>query len=244
VSEPRHLPRSNYAAKLGEFSDFVFTEGQACARGGRWREFLRSRIGPKFDGRVMLELGCSDGTLLTTVAAKYPDTAFVGLDWKCKPLHDCASRVASRELRNVALLRARGQDVGRIFGDGEVEEIWLFHPDPCDTAVELKNRLMGEAFLKDALRVLREGGTLALKTDHAEYHQWTVDLLRGRSPGALRLVLKSDHFWEDEQAQRHTKGHCFAGLTTPFEARFLKKRQPIYYVEIRKQAGDEKSRPR
>jgi tRNA (guanine-N7-)-methyltransferase len=192
----------------------------------------------------MLELGCSDGTLLTTVAAKYPDTAFVGLDWKCKPLHNCASRVASGELRNIVLLRARGQDVGRIFGDGEVNEIWLFHPDPCDTAIELKNRLMGDAFLKDAIRVLREGGTLALKTDHAGYYQWTVDLLRGRLADGFRVVLTSPHYWEDEEAQRQTKGHCFTGLTTPFETRFLKKRQPIYYVEIRKQSGDEKSRPR
>jgi len=244
MSETRRLPRSNYAAKLGEFSDFVFTEGQAFARAGRWHGYFASRIGSKFDGRVMLELGCSDGTLLTTVAARYPDTAFVGLDWKCKPLHDCASRLVSEGLRNVALLRARGQDVGWIFGEGEVDEIWLFHPDPCDTPVEFKNRLMGDAFLKDAFRVLRNGGFIALKTDHAGYYQWTVDLLRGRSVDGFRVVLTSSHCWEDEEAQRQTKGHCFAGLTTPFEARFLKKRQPIYYVEIRKQSRDEKGRPR
>src|SRR3954468_24747581 len=105
MSSTRRLPRSNYADKLREFSEFVFAEDEGFSRGGRWHEFFQSRIGARFDGRVVLELGCSDGHLLTTVAARHPETAFVGLDWKCKPLHDCASRVASEELRNIVLLR-------------------------------------------------------------------------------------------------------------------------------------------
>jgi tRNA (guanine-N7-)-methyltransferase len=232
MSTTHRLPRSNYASKLRAYSDFVCADDEAFARAGRWHEFFEARIGGRFDGRVILELGCADGQLLTTVAARYPGTAFVGLDWKCKPLHDCASRVASEELRNIALLRARGQDLGQVFGDGEVNEIWLFHPDPCDTPVEFKNRLMGEGFLKDAHRVLREKGIVALKTDHAEYHQSTLEVLAELR--SFQIELTSSNYWEDKAALMHTSGHFFSGLTTPFEARFLKKRQPIYYLEIRK----------
>lgn len=241
MSTTRRLPRSNYADKLPEFSEFVFTEEHAFSWAGKWREFFRSRIGAKLDGRLILELGCSDGQLLTKVATRHPEIAFVGLDWKCKPLHDCASRFASEELRNIALLRARGQDLGQTFGDGEVNEIWLFHPDPCDTPVEFRNRLMGAGFLEDAHRVLREEGIVALKTDHAEYHQWTLEVLAQLR--SFHIELTSSNYWEDKAALMHTSGHLFSGLTTPFEARFLKKRQPIYYLEIRKNCGDEKKPP-
>jgi tRNA (guanine-N7-)-methyltransferase len=241
MSTTRPLPRSNYADKLREFSECVFTQEHAFEAREQWREFFQARIGAKFDGRVILELGCSDGTLLTTVAARHLETAFVGLDWKCKPLHDCASRVASEKLRNIVLLRARGQDVARIFGAEEVHEIWLFHPDPCDTPVELKNRLMGEGFLADAHRVLRDSGIVVLKTDHAEYYQWTLDHCCRR---LFNVSMTSSDYWADKAALMHTGGRLFSGLTTPFEAKFLKKRQPIYYVEIRKESKDEKSRSR
>ena len=234
-STARHLPRSNYADRLAEFGEFVFAEAEAFARTGCWRLFFAGRMGSGFDRRVIVELGCADGTLLTSVAARYPHTAFVGLDWKCKPLHDCAARVASEKLNNVALLRARGQDLGRAFGQGEVAEVWLFHPDPCDTAVELKNRLMSAALLADVHRVMRPAGIVAMKTDHAAYDQWTLELLGSQMGRRLFDVsMMSNDFWTDQAALAHTRDRAFAGLTTPFESRFIKKRQPIYYVEMRR----------
>jgi tRNA G46 methylase TrmB len=91
---------------------------------------------------------------------------------------------------------------------------------------------MGEGFLKDAHRVLREKGIVALKTDHAEYHQSTLEVLADLR--SFQIELTSSNYWEDTAALMHTSGHLFSGLTTPFEARFLKNRQPIYYLEIRK----------
>ena len=232
MSRTSRLPRSNYAHRLGEFGEFVFAEESAFARAGQWGEFFKARMGERFDGRVIVELGCSNGALLTTVAARYPQTAFVGVDWKCKPLYDCATRAAGEELRNVGLLRARGQDIARAFAPAEVDELWLFHPDPCDTAVELKNRLMSAAFLADVHRVLRQEGILALKTDHAAYHQWALDLLD--SEVRIKRRLTSRDYWSDKLVLGHTVDRLFAGLTTPFEERSVKKRQPIYYVEMRK----------
>jgi len=249
VSEPRRLPRSNYAARLGEFTDFVFTEGQAFAWAGRWREYFASRIGAKFDGRVMLELGCSDGEVLTTLAARHPETAFVGLDWKCRPLHAAGARCAALKLNNLALLRARAQDISRIFAPREIDEIWLFHPDPCDSAVELKNRLIADQFLIDAHQALGSGGILALKTDHRGYYEWTlarraggaahkIDAAHASASGdALRPMFKitvnSCNFWNDPEAQSKTASRLFAGQMTPFESRFVRKRLPIYYIEMR-----------
>jgi tRNA G46 methylase TrmB len=234
-------PRSVYAARLREFPDFVFSEQALFRCRGQWRAFFQQRIGSAFDGRVIFEIGCFDADFLARIAAKYPTIGFVGLDWKCKPICDGAARIVDGDIHNVALLRGRAQDVACIFSDNEVDEIWVFHPDPCDRPVELKNRLLSDSFLLDAHRVLRDqAARLCLKTDHAEYYQSVQQLFDPASaPGrALRqrfdVTADSANYWQDPPALAATADRCFAGEMTPFERRFLKRRQPIFYFEIQR----------
>lgn len=281
VTTAIRLPRSAYSAKLREFPDFAFGDHAAFQHRGQWQDYFRRRIGPTFDGRLILEIGCFDAEYLSTIAAKYPTSGFVGLDWKCKPLYDGARRIAELGVGNVALLRARGQDVAKLFADGELDEIWVFHPDPCDRDVELKNRLIAEPFLMDVHRVLRDStSVLALKTDHPGYYQWVLglfgmpepqaflgardegtnrimfqgasragtprvrarDLMRGQDlpkpSEAIRrrfeVAMNSANYWADSTALAHTATRCFSGEVTLFESRFVRKRMPIYYFELRK----------
>ncbi len=173
-----HAPRSNYAARLSEHPGLVLAGDDLFNRRGRWPEVFRERIGSAFGGRVIFEIGCFDAALLARVAARYPGVAFVGIDWKCKAICDGATRIASQRLKNVILLRGRAQEIGRIFGADEVDEVWAFHPDPCDREKELPNRLVAEPFLLDAYRVLKAGtGRFCLKTDHPGYYQSALGLL-------------------------------------------------------------------
>jgi tRNA G46 methylase TrmB len=274
--------RSIYADKLHDFPGVAFGDEAALQHRGKWRDFFRRRIGPQFNGRIIFEVGCADAAFLSRIAAKFSHTGFVGLDWKCKALYDAAQRVAGLSQHNIALLRGRGQDVSKIFADNEVDEIWVFHPDPCDRDVDLKNRLIAEPFLLDAHRVLRDDNSvLALKTDHPGYYQWvlglfglpepewfkaardsgvtspptarsessapssrvrTCDLMRPDDiPGPshtirhrFEVAMNSPDYWQDRAALAHTARRCFAGESTFYESRFLKKRLPIYYFEMQK----------
>lgn len=263
--------RSAYASRLSAFAEFVFDDVAAFAHRGEWRAFFSQRIGLDFKGRIIFDVGCADAGYLARIAAKHPTTAFIGLDWKYKAVHDGASRIAADGLKNVVLLRGRAQDVRKIFGDGEVDDIWVFHPEPCDRAAELQNRLISQPFLIDVHAVLRDAESrLCLKTDHLGYYQWVLALfglpepawfgaelesapenaprLRRRDLMPRDLIPKSNQafrerfkvavnspdFWNDPLAQRHVTSHAFSGETTFFEDRFLRKRLPIYYFEIRK----------
>ena len=299
--------RSVFADRFLAVGDFCFGDERAFSRRGAWREFFASRIKrspvvearvepaprreaaarqkhcapPDSDRRLVLEIGCNDASLLATVAAKHPSVAFVGIDWKYRALHTAAERIAAAGLVNVALLHGRGQDVARIFGEGEVDEIWIFHPDPCDKPQELRNRLFAEPFLIDAHRVLRAGGSLVLKTDHPGYYQWALALfglpepaaftwarersageqsvgerstgersagprvrvkdlveLSGLPPRSEAAVERFDvsassaDYWNDDGVRSAGGDRCFWGEATPFEARFIAKRLPIYYLEL------------
>ncbi|MEO6435460.1 MAG: hypothetical protein ABIP55_06815 [Tepidisphaeraceae bacterium] len=238
--------RSIFADKLLDFPDIAFVDEAAFQHRGRWGEFFRQRIGGAFNGRIIFEVGCFDAAYLVRLAAKHPQTGFVGLDWKYKALYDGAQRVAGAGLRNIALLRGRAQDVRKIFTDGEVDEIWVFHPDPCDGPRELHNRLIAQPFLLDVHHVLRdESSTLALKTDHPGYYQWVLGLfdLPAHEKTLARFSVEacSADFWNDAGVLAHTCNRAFAGENTTFEARFIKKRMPIYYVEMRKRKQERRN---
>ncbi len=178
-----------------------------------------------------------------------------------------ATAIVARKLNNIALLRVRAQDLLKIFGPKELDEIWLFHPEPCDRDVELKNRLIREEFLCDAHSVLREvGSALCLKTDHPGYYQWTLALFgmaepawfsapQAGSPRVKRrelmrsedlpacsekarrmfeVAVNSPDFWHDDMARDQTAERCFTSQVTVFEQRFIRKRLPIHYFEMRK----------
>ncbi len=170
-------PRSIYAPKLLDFPGVALVDQAAFQNRGHWADVFQRRIGPTFDGRIIFEVGCADATYLTRIAARHPRMGFVGLDWKYKSLYDGAQHVSASGIRNTILLRGRGQEVGKIFSEREVDEIWVFHPDPCDRPIELKNRLIAEPFLTEAHAVLRDqNSTLSLKTDHPGYYQWVLAL--------------------------------------------------------------------
>jgi tRNA (guanine-N7-)-methyltransferase len=230
------MPRSNFAHRLVEYPDLIFPDEHAFSHRSHWHDFFEKRIGPTFNNQVIFEIGCNDAAFLATIAQKHPNTAFIGLDWKVKAIYDAAVRVSELELKNVALLRVRAQDIARIFGPDELDEIWIFHPDPCDREVELKNRLIAEPFLLNSQHVLRNGSSrICLKTDHAEYYEWTLKVLRGSAVrDAFQVAVRSSNYWTDEHALRETSTRLFSGTTTTFEDRFRRKKQPIFYVELRK----------
>ncbi len=190
-----------------------------------------------FDQRIIFEIGCNDATLLTTIAQKHPTTAFIGIDWKFRALHAAAEKIAAAGLSNVALLHGRAQEISRIFADGEIDEIWVFHPDPCDKPKELPNRLMNESFLANAWRVLAGESLLILKTDHQAYYQSVLALFE--APGAtlerkFEILARSCDYWSDESVRSSAAQRLFAYEQTFFERRFTRKRRPIYYLELKR----------
>lgn len=237
--------------------DVLLSQDLATQNHARWREVFARRIGPRFDGQLIFEIGCFDADFLGRVATRHPHTGFVGVDWKQRTLVEGADRIRSSGVANAILVKGRAQNISHIFGRHELNELWLFHPEPCDKPRELKNRLFNESFLTDVHDCLCPGGLIALKTDHAGYFQWALALMGLPAPAWRRVHTRelrsidqlpqrstslcerfdvtcaSADFANDPDAKAHTSARRFSGEQTGFEKRFANKGWPIYFMELR-----------
>jgi tRNA G46 methylase TrmB len=232
IDPPLGVPRSRHASRFADFPGVLFDHRIALSQRGKWNAHFHSRVGVSFAGQIVLEVGCFDAGFLSEIAIAHPSVGFVGIDWKFKPLIDAAERVVATGPTNLALIRGRAQDLIAMFAPDEIDQIWVFHPEPCDEPKQRPNRLLSPAFLDQARLLLSQNGKLIIKTDHAEYATSTLALLRGELTSHWTLEFTSNDFWNDAGALERADAQYFGRRRTFYETRYLKRREAICYIEI------------
>lgn len=120
-----------------------------------------------------LEIGSGKGTFLVQQAEQDPGTNYLGIEWAHEFWLYAADRLRRSGLTNVKLLNAdAGEFVRWRMPDAVVRVIHLYFPDPWPKSKHHRRRMIQDAFLEQAHRVLVGGGELRVVTDHADYWAW------------------------------------------------------------------------
>lgn len=181
---------------------------------GAWnRHFFKN------DHPITVELGCGKGEYTVELARRFPDRNFIGVDIKGNRMWKGATRSLQLDLHNVAFLRTRVEFIGKIFGSGEVDEIWLTFSDPQPK--KPRKRLTSSIFLNTYKQFIRSGGTIHLKTDSILLHRYTLALLAENG-------ITPDESTED--LYQWDKINDLLSITTFYEEGFLKQGKPITYL--------------
>ena len=123
--------------------------------------------------RRVLEIGFGRGEFLLAMAARSPETEFIGIEISFKRTLKMARKVARAGLGNIRLLEARAEvAIRQLFRPGELSEIWINFSDPWPKARHAHRRVIQPGLVADASRALEKGGTLYVATDDVRYaHQ-------------------------------------------------------------------------
>ena len=119
---------------------------------------------------VRLDLGCGKGDFTAEMARREPDVLFVGVDFEPICIAYAAERAVRARLKNMVLVSAMGENVGSIFGPGELAAIYLNFPTPFPKKKEATRRLTHLIRLMEYQPLLAPGATVLLKTD--SYPLW------------------------------------------------------------------------
>ncbi|MEG1885662.1 MAG: tRNA (guanosine(46)-N7)-methyltransferase TrmB [Alistipes sp.] len=194
---------------------------------GNWhRDFFHN------DHPIVLELGCGKGEYTVALAEREADKNFIGIDIKGARMWRGAKTATQREMANVGFLRTRIEFINSFFAAGEVSEIWITFPDPQLKTRRAKKRLTAPIFLEYYAQLLREEGTIHLKTDSQHLYAYTQAVIE-------RFALPC------EVANNDLYGSGFAdevlSVKTAYEQLFLQRGLPITYTRFA--LGGQKSFP-
>lgn len=184
---------------------------------GQWRSRFFNNENP-----LVLELGCGKGEYTVNLAQAHSEMNFVGIDIKGARFWRGAKTALQQGLDNVGFLRSQIELVDRLFGENEVDEIWITFPDPQIKYKRTKHRLTNADFLKKYRKILKPTGHIHLKTDSEFMHGYTLGLLHGMD--------EDIEYAHHDVYGSHGAPKEVTGIQTFYEKQYLEAGKKITYI--------------
>ncbi|PWJ58952.1 tRNA (guanine-N7-)-methyltransferase [Dyadobacter jejuensis] len=175
------------------------------------------------DNPLVVELACGKGEYTVGLAQKFPDKNFIGMDIKGDRIARGSRTAVEASLSNVAFLRAGIQYADEFFEKGEVDEIWLVHPDPQVRDRDEPKRLANPNFLKQYAYYLKAGGSFCLKTDSDFLYHYALEMISEDSQ--FKILDYTDDLYSSPLLEKHH------GVKTHYEKIFVSKGYTIKFIE-------------
>jgi tRNA (guanine-N7-)-methyltransferase len=185
---------------------------------GRWRELYFGN-----EGELVVELACGKGEYSVGLGKLFPKKNFIGIDIKGDRIARGSMMATELDLKNVAFLRAGIQYADEFFAAGELDEIWLVHPDPQVRDRDEKKRLTNPTFLSKYAAYLRPDGYFCLKTDSTFLYEYS--LMTIASSKEFEVLDHTDNLYNSHLLADHHH------VETHYEGIFRSRGHAIKYIK-------------
>lgn len=122
---------------------------------------------PTKSPKIFLEIGFGSGRHILHLAKQNPNDIFIGLEVHTPSIEQVLKNIAISNLQNLFILHFDARVLLEILPSNSLDCIFLHFPVPWNDSPS--RRVFSEHFLVLALRVLKKGGILELKTDDEIY---------------------------------------------------------------------------
>ncbi len=164
---------------------------------------------------VYLEIGCGKGDFVCGMAKRHPDRLFYAVERISDVmLFALEKRTAQLEAEpslpdNVRFIIGNAQNAEEWFKPDSLSGIHLNFSDPWPKKGYYKRRLTYRGFLEIYSRLIKNGGTLNVKTDNVTLFDFTLEELP-------ESKFKLDWYTRDLHSSEHNDGN----VVTEYERRF------------------------
>ena len=117
----------------------------------------------------VLDIGFGDGEALVTCAANHPEIDYLGVEVHEPGIGHLLLLLEKAGSTNVRVIARDAAEVVRELGDGSIDAVNLFFPDPWPKKRHHKRRLVQPPFVAEIARVLKADGLFHVATDWADY---------------------------------------------------------------------------
>ena len=128
----------------------------------------------------ILEIGFGMGTATAEIARRLPEKDFLAIDVHSPGVGNLLKLIAENQITNIRVMRHDAVEVVEsMLGEGSLDGIHIFFPDPWHKKRHNKRRLIQTPFVAKLLPKLKSGGYIHLATDWQEYAEQMLEVLSG-----------------------------------------------------------------
>lgn len=187
----------------------------------KWKEIFGN------EHPIRIEVGMGKGRFLYNLAEQNPQINYIGIEKYSSVLLRALQKMEEVLLPNLKFIRMDAENIAEVFGEEEVDRIYLNFSDPWPKDRHAKRRLPSKEFLARYDCFLKRDGVIEFKTDNKALFDFALAELPLAGWCASRITFDLHH--DEEMMQEN--------IMTEYEERFSAKGNPIYkYIIGRKRA--------
>ena len=172
------------------------------------------------DKEIQIEIGFGSGRHLLHQAKTNPDVQFVGLEIHYPSIEQLLKQLELQNITNILVVNYDARLFMEFIESNKVGKIFVHFPVPWDKKPH--RRIYSNEFVNEALRVLKVGGTLELRTDSRKYFDFCTEVLTNLPKGKITIDINKD-----------------LAVSSKYEDRWKKQGKNIYDVVLEAQDIDE-----
>lgn len=180
---------------------------------------------------IHLEIGMGKGRFIMDMAGLHPAVNYIGIEKYSSVLLRAVQKMEQREqpLSNVRFILMDAEKVDEVFGEKEIDRIYLNFSDPWPKDRHAKRRLPSREFLARYDRILKPDGQLEFKTDNKDLFSFALEEL---APAGWKT---EELTFDLHQEEAMMKGN----VMTEYEEKFSQAGNPICKYIITRQCKNE-----
>ena len=174
----------------------------------------------KTDKEIQIEIGFGSGRHLLHQAKSNPNIQFIGLEIHYPSIEQLLKQLEIQNITNVLVINYDARLFMEFIESNKVGRIFVHFPVPWDKKPH--RRIYSNEFVNEALRVLKIGGTLELRTDSRKYFDFCTEVLTNLPKGRITIDINKD-----------------LAVSSKYEDRWKKQGKNIYDVVLEAWNEDE-----
>jgi len=121
----------------------------------------------------IVEVGFGSGRNLIHLAKKYPTKNFLGIEIHKPSIEQVLRRIDVEKIENIKIINHDARIILSKIPSNKLEQIIIHFPVPWDKKPH--RRVINKDFINEAIRSLKVGGILHLRTDSENYFRYSLD---------------------------------------------------------------------
>lgn len=194
-------------------NEFVVQEAET--QRGQWKAVFEN------ENPVHIEIGMGKGQFIMELARRNPDINYVGIEKYSSVLIRAIEKRSQEDLPNLLFVRMDAEHIAEVFGEEEVDRIYLNFSDPWPKDRHAKRRLTSKEFLARYDQCLKKDGYIQFKTDNRPLFDFTLEQ-------AAEANWQTNEVSYDLHHSKYVEGN----IMTEYEERFSAQGNPIHRVVL------------